>query len=164
MQLSQSREHFLAVRGRLYTLESFGNPSIRIDDEGIAQRNWLPLVLAKRTIEFRDFVFGICQQFKIQPFLGAEFLVGICSIHADPDDDGTQLFIPGEVALEIVRFQGTAGREVCNLQTGLQSALAPNILFPATVVMIPNDPLCGCGHCQPQCCSSCTDRLSELIP
>ncbi|HYW40733.1 MAG TPA: hypothetical protein VE957_21710 [Terriglobales bacterium] len=64
--------------------------------------------VGQRVISTRHFVVGVSQQLKVQPFLGAEPLVRVGAVHADPKHHGILLLVLGLIALEVVRLYGAA--------------------------------------------------------
>lgn len=61
-------------------------------------------------------MIGVSKQFEVQPFLGAELLVGIGAIQADPNHHRTFLLVLCLVALEIVCLQGASTRKVLGVK------------------------------------------------
>src|SRR5690349_23212992 len=59
LQSRESRQHLLAVRGRVNLLEHFRNLAARIDDERVAGRVLRAVVLHRRTILLRDLALGV---------------------------------------------------------------------------------------------------------
>src|SRR5260370_35353851 len=64
----------------------------------------------------REFGVWIGQQFEIEPFLRAEILVRLRSVHTPAKNYRTRFLILRQIALEIVCFHGAAAGEIFRIK------------------------------------------------
>ena len=67
-----------------------------------------PCVLQGNAVGVDDLVVGVGQQLEAEGVLGAPGPVALDGVEADAEDDGVVGVVLGQVALEVVRFDGAA--------------------------------------------------------
>ena len=101
---------------RFYVEIDFAHDAVWIDQKRVARGDLGDAEIHHRVIECGNFLLGVREQLEVQPFLGAELLVGIFVLHADANDYGVLLLVLRQVALEVVGFHRAPARKILRVE------------------------------------------------
>src|SRR5205823_12195213 len=104
-------DYFLAVGLWFYSRKYFRDFPLWTDDECIAGRHLLSVIILHRAVGLRHFGIGVGQELKVQSFLCTKVFMRFGVVYADPEDNRTGVLVFSQIALKVLRFQGaTAGK------------------------------------------------------
>src|SRR6185312_12712185 len=112
----ESRQNLFAVMRGIDAGPHFDDLAFGIDEKRIPRREVNAHHASQRAVLRHDFLIGIGQKLESEPLFRAKLFVAAGGIHADAQDDRVGLLVLGEVALEIMRFDGATGRAVLRIK------------------------------------------------
>src|SRR5580658_4930407 len=112
-----NHRQYLARRiRRIYLYPHLLDVSLGVDEEGIAVGDHNTAEAAQRSVQLHHLVAGVRQQMEGQPVFGAELLVAVARVNADPQDHRVLGIELAQRVLELVRLDSAAGSHVSRVE------------------------------------------------
>src|SRR5258707_381824 len=142
-QFIEFGQNFVAVLRGIYAVVDLCDLSIWIDDKGVTGGEFRYAQVGERSVDLGNFVVRVSQQFEIEPFFGAETLVGVDVVHANAQHYRVVLGILGGVGLEVMGLAGAARGLIFGVEVehGPLAALIPPARARSETVLYENPSL-----------------------
>jgi len=115
-ELTQRAQDFAAVRRGRDAPPHALNPAFRTYQKRVSRGQLETEQGSQRVVLPRNLLFCIRQKLKSEALFGAELPMAARGIHAHANDDRMELFVPGDIALEVVRLYCAARRAVFGIE------------------------------------------------